>query len=143
KCIEAIHELFFQNKNVLTRGNREAFIEIFTQFLILKCIDILEPDFVSFTCKDANDVGMAESALFYGFVKLLYSDFTKKEAQDFLRWLLYMPALVHRERAIDSERLARAIGALEKVDETMAERGKDVVKGMSGLFGPKTIEVKE
>ncbi len=133
RSLPFIHKTFFHNKNVLTRQNREDFIEIFYQFLVLKCIDLLHPSSLSFTCKDAIDTGAASSALFYGFFKLLTSQFKPKEDADFLRWLLYTPALFIRERAIDPERLNRALSALEQLHEELAEDGKNVLKAFEGL----------
>lgn len=144
-ALPAIHELFFHNKNSLTRRNREDFIEIFYQFLILKCIDMLDPNSVSFTCKDTIDTGAAQGGAFYGFLKLLTSDFSAKEEQDFLRWLLYTPALFIRERSIDPERFNRAISALERFDGEMAERGKQIIKTFEELYQPqmmKTLDIK-
>ena len=46
-ALPAIHEHFFHNKNALTRRNREDFIEIFYQFFVLKCIDMVEPNSIS------------------------------------------------------------------------------------------------
>jgi hypothetical protein len=145
KALPAIHELFFHNKNSLTRKNREDFIEIFYQFFVLKCIDWLEPDSISFTCKDAIDTGAAMSGLFYGFLKLLTGDFSKKEEQDFIRWIFYTPALFIRERGIDPARLNRAVSALERIDAELAEQGKKILKTFGELYHPqmfKTLEVK-
>ena len=140
-----IHEHFFQGKNALTRRNREDFIEIFYQFLILKAIDQFAPDSMSFTCKDAIDTGAASVAQFYGFIKLLNGDFSPKVEQDFLRWLLYTPALFIRERAIDPERLHRALSTLERLDGELSERRQKMKKAFedhyrSGLF--KDLDVK-
>ena len=139
-ALPAIHELFFNNKNTLTRRNREDFIEIFYQFLILKCIDMVEPNSISFTCKDAIDTGAASNGAFYGFIKLLSGDFSAKEELDFLRWLLYTPALFIRERAIDPERFNRTISALERIDGEMAEHGKQIIKTFSEFFHPQTFK---
>jgi hypothetical protein len=139
-ALPAIHTLFFHGKNTLTRRNREDFIEIFYQFLILKVIDTLEPNSVSFTCKDAIDTGAAASATFYGFVNLLTADFSNKAEQDFLRWLLYTPALFIRERAIDPERFNRSISALERVDSEFAEHGKQIIKTFESLYHPQTFK---
>jgi len=139
-ALTAIHQLFFHNKNSLTRRNREDFIEIFYQFFILKCIDMLEPNSISFTCKDAIDTGAAQQGTFYGFVQLLAGDFSGKESQDFLRWLLYTPALFIRERAIDPERLNRTISALERLDGEMSERRKQIIKTFSEFYHPQTFK---
>jgi hypothetical protein len=139
-ALPLIHENFFHSKNTLTRRNREDFIEIFYQFLILKCIDILEPNSISFTCKDAIDTGAASNGTFYGFIKLLTGDFSAKEEQDFLRWLFYTPALFIRERAIQPGCLNRSISVLEKVDIEMKERGKEIVATFGELYHPQTFK---
>jgi hypothetical protein len=139
-ALPAIHEHFFHNKNTLTRRNREDFIEIFYQFLILKCIDMLEPNAISFSCKDAIDTGAAEQATFYGFLQLLTGDFSDRKAQDFLRWLFYTPALFIRERAIHAERFNRAISALERIDGEIAEKGKTILKVFGELYHPQTFK---
>ncbi|MDE3048126.1 MAG: hypothetical protein KGI83_07260 [Verrucomicrobiota bacterium] len=144
-ALPMIHKYFFSNKNTLTRRNREDFIEIFNQFLVLKCIDMIEPSSISFTCKDAIDTGSAAAGAFFGFLQLLSSNFTAKEEQDFLRWLLYTPALFIRERAIDPERLNRTIAALERIDAEMGEAGKEILKAFGELYRSqmfKTLRVK-
>ncbi len=139
-ALPAIHELFFQSKNVLTRRDREDFIEIFYQFLILKCMDMVEPNSVSFTCKDAIDTGAASNGIFYGFIKLLTADFSDKGEQDFLRWLFYTPALFIRERAIDPERFNRAISALERIHIEMTEHGPEILKTFGEFYHPQTFK---
>lgn len=127
-ALPVIHETFFQKKKALSRRNREDFIEIFYQLLILKCVELIGPTSLSFTCKDAIDTGAAAQGMFYAFLQLIDGDFTKREPQDFLRWLIYAPALFIRERAVDPERFNRAISMIETFDRGMAENGKTVVK---------------
>jgi hypothetical protein len=129
KAVSLIHTHFFQGAKKLDRKSREDFIEIFYQFLILKCIETIQPTSMSFTCKDAIDTGAAAAAGFYGFIKLANEDFSKREEQDFLRWLLYAPALFIRERAILPERLIRTLSFLEQVDLSMSQSEKSIAKG--------------
>ncbi len=143
--IAAIHQHFFHGNKQLTRQNREDFIEIFYQFLILKCIETLKPTSLSFTCKDAIDTGSAELAIFYGFITLLNSDFSDREDVEFLRWLLYAPALFIRERAIDPERLHRFLSVLERLDKELKEHHATILKVFEKSFGSqflKSLEVK-
>lgn len=140
EALPLIHELFFHGKSNLTRRNREDFIEIFYQFLILKAIELCEPDSLSFTCKDGVDTGAAQSALFYSAVKLLTGDLSSKEELDFLRWLFYAPALLVRERAIDPERFHRALSALERFDAELSERQLPILKALSALYRPQTLK---
>jgi len=117
ELLPLIHEHFFESKAKLSRKEREDFIEIFYQFLILKAIEVCDPDSLSFTCKDAVDTGAAQSALFYLFLKILSEDLNPKTDRDFLLWLLYTPAFFVRERAIDSERFYRALSAAESMEK--------------------------
>ena len=112
-ALAAIHANFFSSQEKLSRKSRLDFIEIFTQFLILKIISMLAPHSISFSCKDAVDTGEAESAGFYAFLKLLTGELVfNREEQEFLVWMFYDPALHIRHRAIDSVRLTRMVSAL-------------------------------
>lgn len=135
-----IHRHFFQKKNVLTRRNREDFIEIFYQFVILKLIDQLQPDSISFTCKDAIDTGAAESACFFAFLKMFSSGFDEKIDLDYFRWLMYAPSLFVRERATDPERLTRALTALERIDMSFKENKKAMVEDFASLYHPQLFK---
>jgi hypothetical protein len=135
-----IHKHFFDSKNTLTRRNREDFIEIYNHFLVLKLIDHLEPDSLSFTCKDAVDTGAAFSASFFAFLKLLTTGFTERKDQDYFRWLLYTPALFIRERALDAERLTRTLSALERIDAGLSHDSKGIMKGLDLLYSSQLIK---
>ncbi|HEY4255239.1 MAG TPA: hypothetical protein VGM34_02705, partial [Chlamydiales bacterium] len=134
-----IHRHFFEEKPTLNRRTREDFIEIFYQFLVLKLIQDLQPTSISFTCKDGVDTGATQAASLYAFLKLIHSGLGSKETQDFVRWLLYAPALLIRERSVDSGRLTRTLTALERVDDAMQENRKEILKDLGGAKG---IEVK-
>ena len=131
-----IHRHFFHSKETLSRHNREDFIEIFYQFLILKAIDELSPDSVSFTCKDGIDMGALQGATFYGFCKLFSGELSKKEELDFLRFLYYAPALFIRERAVAPDQLNRSLSALERLDTELFAHGKEIFKALSPSFIP-------
>jgi len=140
EAIPFIHKEFFNNKTELTRRNREDFIEIFYQMLILKWIEVNEIDSISFTCKDGVDTGAAELALFYGFIQLLSSDLSTEI--EFLRYLLYAPAFLIRERAIDPERLNRTISALERISSAI-EENEHIHKRLTDLYNPKFLKSLE
>lgn len=140
EVLPAIHAHFFNKKETLTRRNREDFIEIFYQLLILKAIEYFKPDSISFTCKDAIDIGAAQGATFYGFIKLLADGLSEKEERDFLLWLFYMPALFIRERAIDPERLNRALSALERCDTEIASNQEKIAKAFEEFYSPKMFK---
>lgn len=141
KAMPAILTYFFHGKNTLTRRNREDFIEIFYQFLILKVMEEISSQSMSFTCKDAIDTGAAQGAMFYAFLKLLNGNLEKKEDQDFFLWLMYTPALFIRERAVDSERLMRALSSLERIDAGFSEHRNKIFKAFKGLISLESLAV--
>ncbi len=138
RSLSFIHEQMFDGSSTLTRRNREDFIEIFYQLLVLKCIELIQPDSISFSCKDAIDTGAGALASFFGFLQILSGEMEKEV--DFLRWLLYTPALFIRERAVDPERLNRAISCLEKIDEALGDRGAKLQKALGDLYHPKFLK---
>lgn len=125
QLMEAIHRLFFANKNVLTRENRLDFIEIFEFFLQLKIIEIVKPHTFSFTCKDGLDVGAAESAKLYVFLKLLSQPELSESEIDYLNLLLYSPVVIYRERHMLFDRFNRLNSALRSLEVLKDELGFD------------------
>ncbi len=133
-AIRLIHAQFFHNKKELHRKDREDFIEIFYQLLVLKALEHYSPDSMSFTCKDALDVGSAASAIFYGFIKMLTEETSMKEERDFFLWLFYVPALLVRERAADPERIHRALSVLDRMHERFKTDRKEILAQLKTIF---------
>ena len=140
EILPRIHEEFFDNQKTLNRREREDFIEIFYQFFILKLIDWLEPELMSFTCKDALDTSAAAEGAFYAFIQLFNNSFDQREELDFFRWMVYTPALFVRERPIDPERLIRTLSALETFEAEMGKSADKVMKRFEGLYSPTTLK---
>ncbi len=130
-----VHENFFESKELLNRKERLDFIEIFYHFFILRLIKEIKPDSISFTCKDAVDVGGSLSASFYAFIKILSQQVLIKQDEDFLFYLFYACPLLVRERAIDPQRLHRLLSALSQIESGLKRRGKEIVKEVSSLYG--------
>lgn len=135
KAAQTIHTLFFGKKKRLVQKNRLDFIEIFYLMLILRLIEDFKPDSLSFTCKDAVDTGAAASAEMYAFLRMMNdpAPFSKKEA-DFLLWMLYAPAIIHRERAIDSGRFNRMASAMAVIQAELEASGPKTIEACSKLF---------
>lgn len=141
ETLKKIHEEFFDGEKTLDRRQREDFIEIFYQFFILKLIDWLEPDALSFTCKDALDTSAAEQGTFFAFAELFNGSFDQKEEIDFFRWMVYAPAFFVRERPIDAERLNRALSALETFEAKVGKKPEKIIKSFEELFAPTTLKM--
>ena len=136
-----IHRCFFDGARNLPRREREDFIEIFHQFFLLYLIDQAEPTSLSFTCKDGVDAGAVENGIFYLFLKMA-SGLSVEHAEelDLLRFLLYTPALLIRERAVDTESFYRALSAMERMDGGVGQAMKD----LKDIYSPnlfKTLSV--
>lgn len=138
RSLTLIHEEIFGKEKHLARQKREDFIEIFYQLLILKCIELIGPDSLSFTCKDAIDTGAAALASFFSILQILSGEMD--DESDFLRWLLYAPALFIRERGIDSERLTRTLSSLETFDNAFKEKSAKLLKALGSLYGSRFIQ---
>nr|NGX33532.1 hypothetical protein [Candidatus Anoxychlamydiales bacterium] len=134
KAIEFIHKQFFMSKNVLTRKNRLDFIEIFYNFFVLKLIEVHNPQVMSFSDKDAIDNGSLAAACFYNFLKILKNESFTKESEDYFRWLIYGPALLIRERSINSLDLTRMISSINTIDVEMLTHRAKVLKGISSMY---------
>ena len=131
KLLPLLHEQSFGKKKKLTRQERLDFIELFYFFLTLNIIEKVRPDTMSFTCKDALDVGGMMSAGFFAFLSLLSKSSFAKEELDILRLLIYAPVLLVRERSIDTQRLIRTISALDAFEKSL---NKDFIKAISKLY---------
>jgi hypothetical protein len=135
KAIKTIHTLFFAGKDRLLHKNRLDFIEIFYLFFSLKLIEEFKPDSFSFTCKDAVDTGSAASAEMFALLRMMNdsSHFSKVE-EDFLLWMVYGPALLVRDRAIDIQRFNRMTSALAIVAGEVEAHYHEVVAACSKLY---------
>ena len=141
EIIDDIHKSFFASKKSLTPKNRRDFIEIFYQFLLLRVFDMSNPTHVCFVCKDGVDESAAQSALFYGFIKLLSQDseFSQEEI-DFFTWMLHSPALVSRERSIHQNRLERAVESLEVLSAELEVNKETILSVFQKHFGNGIIK---
>ncbi|MBS0630162.1 MAG: hypothetical protein JSS30_08095 [Verrucomicrobia bacterium] len=134
-ALKLIHELFFDGKTSLTRHERQSFIEIFYTLYTLKAIELLQVDSISFTCKDAIDTGMEQTAILFGFLRML-SDPAKwgPKEKELLLWILYSPALLIRERPIDQTAFKRAVHALEAIHSGCLKHYNEILKRINHLF---------
>lgn len=136
-AITIIHKLFFAKKSQLSRKNRLDFIEIFYQFLSLKCLILSNANHLVFLAKDAIDQGPVSAATFYAFTKIMSGEFDwKEEEKDLFLSTIFMPALLVRERAVDIKILSRSISMLAVLSAEL-EVNRDLVhKEVDKLFKP-------
>ena len=141
KILPILHLYFFNQKKNLSRVERLNFLEVFNLFFFLKIIELVKPDYFSFTCKDAVDLGALASGGFYSLIKMLNkkSKWGQKEYEDLL-WLLFAPALMVRERLIDFSGLNQTIGALSLLNEAFEKGEKKLMKELESLYDPSLFE---
>lgn len=138
--IPIIHDTFFGKAKKLPRKERLDFIEIFYHFIYLKSIEIIEPDSLSFTCKDAIDTGACATACFFTFIRLITKGKISDDDRNLVRWLFYSAALRIRDRSVDAQRLHRVISALDRMD---SHKGKKLNQTLISLFKEiKDIDIK-
>lgn len=143
--IDCIHKHIFGAKKNLSRAERLDFIEIFYHFLTLKIIEIFDPNYLSFSCKDALDTGAIQTSGFFAFLKIFIEGKMGKEDFDFFRWLTYSFALTVRERVVEGEELHRMVSALAAFDAAVKGKPKVALKEFALLYQPnlfKTLSVE-
>lgn len=119
-----IHTLFFPNKITLWREERLNFIDLFHLFLSLKWIEQLQPHSFSFTCKDGIDrSSMMEGLLFFFLHDLEKIRFDQEETSS-LSLLLFIPALILRQRVPQRERFVRFLSLFHRI-ESVFEREEE------------------
>ena len=135
QAIDFVHKHLFAGKKVLTRKNRLDAIETVYQLLILKLIELTQPNFLTCACKDSVDVGaMANSALF-AFVKIISGDTTySAEEEEFFHYLLFGPAIAIRERGVDPVRLSRTISMLATLSADLDAEGSTLSCDLAKLY---------
>lgn len=117
-AMKAVHRIFFHSKNVLVKEQRLDFIEIFYFFLQLKLIDLVKPEALGFTCKDAVDVAGAANAQFFMFLKLLNQERLSESDMDLLDLIIYAFPIMVRERLMSPDRFERMLSALRTFEST-------------------------
>jgi hypothetical protein len=146
-ALQTIHTLFFAGKETLLHKNRLDFIEIFYMLFILKLIEMVQPDLLSFTCKDGVDTGAAANAELFSLLRMMNdrSNWSKQE-QDFLLWMIYASSLSMRQRAMDFQRFERMVSALAVINAEIEAQHEQTTSACSKLFSVpffKDFKVKE
>ncbi len=144
KLAKAVHKVFFNEKNVLTRSMRVDFIELYYSLMQLKIIELVQPGYVSFSCKDAIDIGMPTACELFLLLKLLNLRPLSKEEEDYMKVLLYYPAISYRGRLLFPERFSRLNSMTRVIEAVIEERGSkefhsSVTKELSHLYNHEIL----
>jgi len=134
KLAHVIHKVFFAEKNVLTRHARLDFIELFYTLIQLKVLEVVQPDMVSFSCKDAIDIGMPASCELFLLLKLLNIRPVSASEEEYLKVLLYYPAISYRGRLLFPDRFSRINNMTKLLETTIEEQGGAIAKELAPLY---------
>ena len=92
-----IHRTFFSGKNVLSKAQKQAFIEIFYLFLQHKLLELIKPVAFSYTCKDSIDVGGCASVQWLAFLMLMRGKCGEENVERLELCLHVLPLLSARQ----------------------------------------------
>ncbi len=136
ETIEEVHQLFFEGKNRLTQPERRSYIDLVHLFISWKLVDLVDPAYVAFSCKDGVDTSSTAYALmWYGHIAFNGRLFGQTE-RDQLNTLLFAPPVIIRERDIQPARLDRFIQTLRTIQEASQHLGeKNFVEALRKQFG--------
>ena len=138
KCSSLVLKHFFGNKKRLSRKNRLDFIEVFYQFLQLKIVDLVDPSIIGFMGKDSVDYASTSLCGFYAFLKILLEKepFKEESDDDFLE-MLFLPAIMVRERGVDIQNLSRLMSYLSITASDIQVNRNNLLKDFNALFSFK------
>ncbi len=144
QMLRAVHQVFFGGRNVLPRERRQDFIEIFYLMLEMKIIDSVRPTLFSLVCKDGIDLSEAANGELFVFINLLRKEKFSKSDFELLNQMLYMPAIIHRERVMLPERFNRLTAVLKEIELVRDSLGwknfaEKVDTYLSPFFGKNVI----
>lgn len=123
KLLRGVHIAFFNNRNVLLRRDRLDFIQVTYLCLVLKILELKGATTFSLTCKDGVDLGSSMSAMLFAFLKILSKEQFGQGDMDYLRLMLFGPAILIRERNIIPERFTRAQSAIKSLAQGKEDHG--------------------
>ncbi|MCP5469995.1 MAG: hypothetical protein H7A36_05770 [Chlamydiales bacterium] len=134
EMLDKVHEVFFEGQKELIQEERRDFISFAYLFIELKLLELVNPTYLTHCSKDGLDIGGTSTV---GLLALLHEKekWDEKE-QDHLFTILYAPTILHRERGVHPERIAR----LESVIRRMENAG-NYMKAFSKLFESKTLKI--
>ena len=130
-----IMELFFSKKKNCNEQDCLDFVEIFYLFLVLKILDVENPNFFSYICKDGVDYSTCFHFTLYLAITILQGPFTAtKEKEEYLKWQLFTPALMVRERALQSQCFTTSCSSLQLLAKAVEKNRAEIIKELNSLY---------
>lgn len=120
-----VHEIFYASRPLLDVEERRDFISLMHLLIQFKCIDLVECQTYSMSCKDAVDIGPAQSILQFFFWKLSSQKVLSDADCEYLNFMVYAGALLVRERAMLPAVFERMLGAIRRLEEAFEKQGHE------------------
>lgn len=133
KLVAKIHRFFFHGKATLSQNDRQNFIEMVYQFLILKTVEVTEATSMSFTCKDALDTGATQTLSFYCFLRLITDQELGPRDRQKMHLLLFVYPLLFRNRPTLAKEFLRMVQGLEFIEKNLEKHSRGEFKK---IFSP-------
>ena len=139
--VSIIHTVFFQKKEILSRKNRLDFIELFYQLLTFKFLVVSQATHLIFCAKDGVDVPALASSTMFALSKIIGGVHEwREEEKECYSSLIFLPALLSRERSVDLRLLSRSVSMLSVVSAELEVSRSKVQKGFNKLLGTSFCE---
>ncbi len=123
-----VHEIFYESRPVLDADERRDFISLMHLFIQFKCIDLVECQTYSMSCKDAVDLGPATSVLQFFFWKLSSQKVLSDADCEYLNFMIYASALLVRERAMLPAVFERMVSVIRRLEEACEKQGYEQLR---------------
>lgn len=138
---KTIHATFFGKKAVLSRKNRLDFIELFYHIMIIKFLIVSQATHLYFCSKDGVDIPPVTSATLFAFAKIVSGmPEWREEEKECYASLIFLPALLVRERAVDPRLISRSVSMLSVVSAELEVSRSKVQKALNKLLGTSFCE---
>ncbi|HEV8053096.1 MAG TPA: hypothetical protein VGP47_11430 [Parachlamydiaceae bacterium] len=147
---------FYNDAKVLTRQDKQDFIEIFYAYLSIFLINYSKADNVNITCKDAIDRAGKLNSLVLKLVMTIQGNVDEESNQRFHKVMTHAPAfwtktqaIINHDKDTSNGRRARLLTADAKLNEKkdqIMENNIPITKTDSqttNLIAPGTIEIKK
>jgi hypothetical protein len=121
KMLAMTHKVFFSSRAILTREDRQDFIEIVYHMIVAFALEVTKAQCVTFVDKDSVDTSSCAFASWYGLCKLCGDGSMNDEDKGMFYYLLYSSALILRERITDSDRVNRCLALLSRMQKGFVE----------------------
>jgi hypothetical protein len=137
RLLLTLHSLFFENKKSLTFLEKITWIEIAYSLLILKLIELSQPDALALSSKDALDIGATSLVALIALLTQGQGKEWSEEEFQALQRLLFGPVLLQRERPLLPERIDRLCSMMRLLEEKGA-----YLEAFSSLYKKETLKLE-